>query len=289
MFKLPEYFNPPSFGTLELEGCTVVQYRRTDAPFKATFDISLSCYLFCIIQEGEKVITLQDTTIRAKAGDAFFLNRGVYGMAEVLNNTQHFSSLVFFIQPHFINNFIEQLKNKTNVKDVQEPRSGFKINVTPALQGFLHSILPYLNQPDMDVSAVLPFKITELLHTLCSDTTNPDFVKLLLTTRENKGFNIRDIMEKHYHSDLQIADYAKLSGKSLTSFKLEFKEIYDQPPGEWLRMKRLHKARSLIVNSEKNISEICTAVGYRNLSNFIARFKDEFGITPKQMAKNGIF
>jgi AraC family transcriptional regulator, exoenzyme S synthesis regulatory protein ExsA len=267
MFKLPDYFDPPEQGALKLDDFTVVKYRRSDSPVTSKFEIFLSCYIFTIIQEGEKIITLEDTKLHIKSGDAFFLNRGVYGMAEILGTTQNFSSIVFFIKPHFIDEFLKEHQPK--IKSTNNSKSGFKINMTPALEGFVSSILPYFNESTAPIKTLLPLKIKELLYNLANDESNPEFMQLLSATRTHDSFSMQEIMEQNYSENLTIDDFAKMAGHSVTKFKEQFKHEYGMPPGEWIRKKRLNKARVLLSESKKNISEICSSVGYQNLSHFI--------------------
>ena len=72
-------------------------------------------------------------------------------------------------------------------------------------------------------------------------------------------------------------------------FKREFKETFDAPPGEWIRKERLKRAYFLLTHSDSNVTDACSESGYHNLSHFIQAFKKEFGITPKQLAKNHTF
>jgi AraC-like DNA-binding protein len=48
---------------------------------------------------------------------------------------------------------------------------------------------------------------------------------------------------------------------------------------------RLLKAKERLLETEETISEICFAVGFNNLSYFIARFKKKYGCSPKQFRK----
>jgi AraC-like DNA-binding protein len=43
---------------------------------------------------------------------------------------------------------------------------------------------------------------------------------------------------------------------------------------------RLETAHAHLQSGKMNVYEACVAVGYSSLSNFIALFKKEFGITP---------
>ncbi|MEA1787630.1 AraC family transcriptional regulator [Arenibacter sp. GZD96] len=58
---------------------------------------------------------------------------------------------------------------------------------------------------------------------------------------------------------------------------------YNTNPGKWLVQKRLAMAKHMLENKEKKPSEIHKKFGYNTLSNFSTAFKNEFGISPKEV------
>lgn len=50
-------------------------------------------------------------------------------------------------------------------------------------------------------------------------------------------------MQKNYKFNVSIERFAYLTGRSLSSFKKEFKEIFNDIPSHWLVKRRLEKAK----------------------------------------------
>lgn len=96
---------------------------------------------------------------------------------------------------------------------------------------------------------------------------------------------IRDVMRASYGHQLSVADYARLSGRSIASFNRDFKRVFGMPPGKWLARRRLSQARRLLIETEASVTDVSLQIGYRNTSHFIARFRSEFGQTPHQLRK----
>ena len=94
------------------------------------------------------------------------------------------------------------------------------------------------------------------------------------------------LMEENFNKTLTVEEFASLSGRSLTTFKKEFRTIYNVPPKRWVTRKRLERAYSLLSTDEKNVTEVCFEVGFENLSYFTQLFKQNFGITPKRLQKD---
>jgi AraC-like DNA-binding protein len=93
------------------------------------------------------------------------------------------------------------------------------------------------------------------------------------------------MMLEHYDKNMTIADFASLSGRSLSTFNREFKEKYHSTPKQWLIEKKMNRAFELLQEG-KNVTESAFEVGYLNVSNFIKAYKSVYGETPKVMQKS---
>nr|WP_281502520.1 AraC family transcriptional regulator [Arenibacter sp. F20364] len=89
-------------------------------------------------------------------------------------------------------------------------------------------------------------------------------------------------MIENFQYDLKIADFAKLCGKSLSSFKREFKECFNTTPSRWLINKRLEHSKMLLVGTNLTVSEIGYECGFKNNSHFIQAFKKKVKLTPNK-------
>ena len=79
---------------------------------------------------------------------------------------------------------------------------------------------------------------------------------------------------------LKIADFAKLCGKSLSSFKREFKNKFNTTPSRWLINKRLDHSKTLLLGTNLTVSEVGYECGFKNNSHFIQAFKKVAKVTP---------
>lgn len=80
--------------------------------------------------------------------------------------------------------------------------------------------------------------------------------------------------------DLSVEDIAGFTGRSLASFKRDFKRISNLPPQRWLIEKRLKVAHDKIRNEKRKISDVYLEVGFKNLSHFSTAFKKQYGFSP---------
>jgi AraC-like DNA-binding protein len=91
------------------------------------------------------------------------------------------------------------------------------------------------------------------------------------------------VVESNVNSNLKLEEIAFLCNMSLSTFKRHFKNEYKQPPGKWLKDKRLKKAKELLQGGDLKASDIYLNIGYNNLSNFSVAFKNKFGISPTEI------
>nr|WP_244306629.1 AraC family transcriptional regulator [Gaetbulibacter sp. S0825] len=87
-------------------------------------------------------------------------------------------------------------------------------------------------------------------------------------------------MTENFQYDLKIADFAKLCGKSLSSFKREFKKRFNTTPRRWLINKRLDHSKTLLLGTDLTVSEVGYECGFKNNSHFIQAFKKVAKVTP---------
>lgn len=85
----------------------------------------------------------------------------------------------------------------------------------------------------------------------------------------------------HCHEPLRISQIAKDAGLSVRTLERLFRYSLSTSPGAYLNDVRLAKASELLVSSNRPISEIAFATGFRD-SNYLAKlFTRRFGMSPR--------
>ena len=87
------------------------------------------------------------------------------------------------------------------------------------------------------------------------------------------------IMNEKLETD-SLSIVAKNSGMSLRNFNRIFLKTTGLTPKEYLQMKRMDKARSLLMKSNHTITDIALKVGFNSISKFIEAFKKIEGKLP---------
>ena len=106
-----------------------------------------------------------------------------------------------------------------------------------------------------------------------------DFLK---PNSKSLKIDIEKVMSENFLFNLKIEEFAKISGRSLSSFKRDFKDTFKTTPSKWIKSKRLEYAKNLLTKSDLNINQICYDSGFINSSHFIKSFKNKYKLSPLQ-------
>ncbi|MBR2354261.1 MAG: helix-turn-helix transcriptional regulator [Clostridia bacterium] len=89
-------------------------------------------------------------------------------------------------------------------------------------------------------------------------------------------------MNRHYDSNLSLADYADMCSMSKYHFLRTFEEIIGSTPMEYRNHIRLQHAADLLLEERLTVEQISALVGYSSASYFSSAFKKEYHLSPKQ-------
>ena len=92
---------------------------------------------------------------------------------------------------------------------------------------------------------------------------------------------VKEYINEHYAEPITLEMLAGMVGMSPSSFSRFFKQHTNRTLTSYLIDMRLGQAARALVDTSMNISEICYACGFNNLSNFNRIFKAKRGVSPR--------
>lgn len=146
------------------------------------------------------------------------------------------------------------------------------------LKGFFDSLFPYIDNPKKLTAKIAELKTCEAIELLLQ--TGDVFRNFLFDFQEPHKIDLEAYMNHNYRYNIPLTSFAKLTGRSLSSFKRDFTKIFGTTPEKWLQQKRLEQAHYLISKKNLRPSEVYLEVGFENMSHFSFAFKKQFGLTP---------
>lgn len=98
---------------------------------------------------------------------------------------------------------------------------------------------------------------------------------------------VRQVLEANLEDEeFGVSGLCRELAVSRTQLYRKFKSLSNKTLSDYFKILRLYKARELLSTSDFNVTEICFAVGFKNLSYFSREFKSEFGRSPGEF-RNG--
>ena len=92
-------------------------------------------------------------------------------------------------------------------------------------------------------------------------------------------------MQEHFRYNVSLPDLARLTGRSISSFKRDFNKIFGTTPYEWLKDRRLEEAYYLIDKKHLPPGDAAFLSGFVNYSHFSRSFKERYSISPSNLEK----
>lgn len=233
-----------------------------------------------VVRGRETFYDFDGTETCVNAGDMLMLPRHHHMISDFTNADGPLEAWLFFFCDQVIDDYLKATAARDRSHSVCMPSL---FAGTPCLKGYV-AALPHvytgLNAP----YALIKAKLLELLLLLDLHDTQKQLHRFLLNSdRTQERRNIKQLMSRHASHGLSIADYAQLSGRSVSSFQRDFKRAFGMTPGAWLRHAKLAKGRELIEGTTQSVADVAYDIGYADTSHFIKDFRRNFGETPKQM------
>ena len=89
----------------------------------------------------------------------------------------------------------------------------------------------------------------------------------------------------NYHSEININNVAEHTGVSERYLRSLFSQYLNLSPLDYLNQIRINKAVELLRNTEMSIKEVCFQCGFQSPQYFSRIFKQQMGVTPREMTK----
>src|ERR671924_2183769 len=90
----------------------------------------------------------------------------------------------------------------------------------------------------------------------------------------------RDAMDRDYAKPLDIPTLARIALVSEAHFIRTFRDTFGETPHRYLQRRRVERAMALLRNTDRNVTDICFAVGFSSLGTFSWTFRGIVGCSP---------
>lgn len=235
------------------------------------------------VYSGELALSYGVNTLLFRAGDTFLVPKNQ--LTRVVKSPvegQPFKAVSMLLPEEKLREFYVD----RSVLDQWDDRVATQrpVKSHPLLSSYFGSLLSYFEMQDELPDPLVSIKIQEALTII--DQVDKRVSSVLGTFSEIGKIDLEKYMEAHFMYNLPLERFAFLTGRSLTTFKSDFKKIFKNTPGKWIMQKRLELAYQRLTTGEQKASEVYLMAGFENLSHFSFAFKKAFGHSPSEVSGN---
>jgi AraC-like DNA-binding protein len=108
----------------------------------------------------------------------------------------------------------------------------------------------------------------------------PDAIGVYIHLRRAK-----DLIDREYARHLDVPALAREAHASTAHFSRSFKSAFGETPHQYLRRRRIERAKELLRGTELSVTRVSLEVGYRSLGSFSSAFRKLVGQSPGGYAR----
>ncbi|MDD4688443.1 MAG: AraC family transcriptional regulator [Eubacteriales bacterium] len=263
----------------------VVQYKDRKKWGKIEELHTHDCYELYYLIEGELIFNTESESYLMRKGSIALFPPGVSHKSYPKDDPHH-RRILIYLKESFIREFLE-LDSKfmkcfdyghIQLMKVQQKR----------LESFLDQIMNEFYRDDETRNMVMVKSLLGIIicyiNRFCQENNK------ITTTLEDSipsGNISRAVshINNHYANDITLSSTAQALGINPSYLSRSFKAAMDCNFSDYLTNVRINKAIVLLLNSDKNITEIAFEVGYNSSNHFCKAFRLAMGISPLRYRK----
>ncbi len=243
-------------------------------------------HMLVYICSGELELVSPDKNYVLKKGDSFFLKRNhmLRKFKRPSKNGEPFKGLFLQLKAPFLKRLMKErdiMIPVTNSSSDLKNSPYIMLKKHPFLNGLFVSLEQYFDVEQYPSEELMEAKLKEAVFTLLQ--VKPEIGTVLFDFTDPWRIDLAEFMNTHFKSNLSVEEFAHYTGRSLSSFKKDFFQIFKNTPSRWIVKKRLEEAKYLIDDKGVKPTDVYLEVGFKNLSHFSTAFKKEFGIAPSAL------
>lgn len=235
--------------------------------------------LFIYVVKGSVEVFDGAKSYTLRKGQCCIARKNRLAKYRLLDSDEIFDPILFCFDEPYLHEFLE--KHPTPIPKYSTSDAFILLQESELLTSFIQSVKPYyIGVMQLD-EAFEDIKYEELLIILLQN--NPELAAIFFNFTPQAKINLEAFMNENYKFNVNLSQFAELTGRSLSGFKRDFKTTFNISPGKWLIQRRLEEAYFLISKQHKKPVEIYLELGFESLSHFSYAFKQKYGCAPSAL------
>ena len=265
-------------GLSPTDSIQLYDYRVYQNPIR--HKINLTSHTISFLVNGIKEVHGSEQSVIVDHNKFVLMKSGKVLMTENVSsaNRQYQSMLLFFSDDPVIA-FLE--KHRIQPTNTRSTNAYCLFSYDAYSRQFVQGLeqLSLLNKPLQ--RQILHTKFEEIMLYL-TQKHGVGFLFNMLSQPDDTSIRLKNVVENNRLNKLTLQELAFLCNMSISTFKRNFYNHYQQTPIKWFQEARLMHAAMLLSMQKKRPVDLYEEAGYETLSNFVQAFKKKYGVTPKQ-------
>ena len=237
-------------------------------------------YAINYVYSGEMILDNGKEQIRVGKGECVFIPRNHHiTMYKKTKDGERYCGIFLMFTRRFLREMYSKFgQGKVPANTLKLDPDVIKLPKTVELASLFASMTPYFDPEVKPKDDFMNLKLQEgLLALLHIDNR---FAPTLFDFNQPWKIDIMEFLNENYMYEFTMEEMAHYTGRSLATFKRDFKKISDLTPEKWLIRKRLEVAYAKMKEGGKKVVDVYAEVGFKNPSHFSTAFKKQYGIPP---------
>lgn len=267
---------------IDLFGEQFIQKIVVEPPFEYIFPVAdRACFLYML--KGEMLYKHDDAQLNISPSHSLLLNCMQSGKRIHESNGFGGEIVIVTFHPDILKKIYERelpliLQSGNKITN----QSSGKINNDFLIQKYIEGLLFYFENPSLVNEDILVLKLKEII-LLLSQTQDAESIQVILSQLfSTDTYSFKQIIDANLFTQIGIEELAQRLNLSLSSFKREFKKLYNDSPASYIKNRRLERAAELLLKSDERITNIAFECGFNDLANFTKSFHEKYDFTPTQ-------
>ena len=236
----------------------------------------------CAIIEGEGSLVIGDSINEYKSGDVLIIGSNLPHVfkSDTSNCETSFMKTLFFTKTSFGEGFFE-------LGDFAEMQKLFKISESGGIvannkEKILQLFSSLKKASNFDRFIIFLKIISELLKAEINPLSKFIYQKKYSDNEGKRMSNIMEYTMDNFNKEIDLNTIAGISNMTPNAFCRYFKQRTNKTYFQFLIEVRIENACRLLKNHDALIAEVSEKSGFKNISNFNRKFKDNKGVTPSK-------
>jgi AraC-like DNA-binding protein len=246
-----------------------------EALFRNVYFASNALYY---VESGSAVLQSNQNEVRIQKGEiAIIKQHSRLDIQKVKDKSgTDFKSIIFYLFPDFVTEFAKKSESQTTSLSADIIHLGKQ----QSLKDFSESLLPLFENKQLKYSDIKEKTFSALLYLT---QHNKQLLHFLASHSKPIKIDLYEFMIHIEVNNYSVQELAELTGRSLSSFKRDFYNVFETTPHQWLLGKKMDYAEHLLREKKMKASDFYFMLGFHELSHFSSAFKKVKGISPTQI------